>query len=82
MILYPTNALVEDQVTRLRRAARRIGMALPGQPIWFGRYTGVTLGTSRRPADGRGHGFAELVANLEEQTSEFGRLVEANVGRG
>ena len=58
MILYPTNALVEDQVTRLRRAARRIGTALPGQPIWFGRYTGVTLGTSRRPADGRGSGFA------------------------
>ncbi|ANH39189.1 ATP-dependent RNA helicase RhlE [Nocardioides dokdonensis FR1436] len=82
MILYPTNALVEDQVTRLRRAARRIGTAIPGQPIWFGRYTGVTLGTSRRPADGRGHGFAELVANLEEQTSEFGRLVEANVGEG
>ncbi|NUR07690.1 MAG: DEAD/DEAH box helicase [Nocardioidaceae bacterium] len=82
MILYPTNALVEDQMTRLRRAARRIGAALPGQPLWFGRYTGVTLGTSRRPADGRGNGFAELVANLEEQTSEFRRLVDASVSEG
>ena len=61
MVLYPTNALVEDQMTRLRRAARRIGAALPDQPLWFGRYTGVTLGTSRRPADGRGPAFAELV---------------------
>lgn len=82
MILYPTNALVEDQVTRLRRAIRRIGLALPDQPIWFGRYTGVTLGTSRRPADGRGHGFAGLVANLVDQTSEFGRLVAAKVSEG
>lgn len=82
MVLYPTNALVEDQMTRLRRAARRIGSALPDQPIWFGRYTGVTLGTSRRPADGRGHGFAELVSNLDDQTSEFGRLAAANVEEG
>ncbi|WP_300646133.1 DEAD/DEAH box helicase [Nocardioides sp.] len=82
MILYPTNALVEDQMTRLRRAARRIGAAIPHQPLWFGRYTGVTLGSSRRPADGRGPGFAELVSNLEDQTSEFRRLVEAGVSEG
>ena len=82
MVLYPTNALVEDQMTRLRRAARRIGAALPDQPLWFGRYTGVTLGTSRRPADGRGPAFAGLVSNLEDQTSEFARLVEANVSEG
>lgn len=82
MVLYPTNALVEDQMTRLRRAVRRIGIALPDQPLWFGRYTGVTLGSSRRPADGRGHGFSQLVSNLEDQASEFGRLVEADVSEG
>lgn len=46
MVLYPTNALVEDQIVRLRRA---IG-ALQGNgaaPIWFGRYTGATTGAIR-----------------------------------
>ncbi|MCZ4499986.1 MAG: rhlE 2 [Marmoricola sp.] len=82
MILYPTNALVEDQMTRLRRAARRIGNEMPDQPIWFGRYTGVTLGTSKRPTDGRGNGFVELVSNLADQTSEFDRLAAAEVEEG
>lgn len=43
MILYPTNALVEDQIVRLRRAIgslRKRGSA----SIWFGRYTGATEG--------------------------------------
>lgn len=82
MVLYPTNALVEDQMTRLRRAVRRIGRTLPDRPIWFGRYTGVTLGTSRRPADGRGYGFSELLGALNEQAIEFDGLVRANVGEG
>lgn len=48
MILYPTNALVEDQITRLRRAthiAKEIGIP----SIYFGRYTGATLGTQDIP---------------------------------
>ena len=49
LILYPTNALVEDQMTRLRRAIRHIGRSMPEQPLWFGRYTGETLGSTRRP---------------------------------
>ena len=35
LILYPTNALVEDQITRLRRAIRKISAELPNKPIWF-----------------------------------------------
>jgi DEAD/DEAH box helicase domain-containing protein len=43
MILYPTNALVEDQVSRLRQAAIR-GREIMGSPLfYFGRYTGATL---------------------------------------
>lgn len=50
MILYPTNALVEDQVSRLRAAvqATRKGDNAPG--LFFGRYTGVTLGSGSCPA--------------------------------
>ena len=50
LVLYPTNALVEDQITRLRRAIRQINKTNPGKPIWFGRYTGITLGSGSSPA--------------------------------
>ena len=43
LILYPTNALVEDQISRLRKAAMRATDNC--EPLfYFGRYTG---GTSR-----------------------------------
>jgi DEAD/DEAH box helicase domain-containing protein len=46
MVLYPTNALVEDQVSRLRQAAIR-GRQIMGAPLfYFGRYTGATLPNS------------------------------------
>jgi len=47
MILYPTNALVEDQMTRLRatmvRLMEQLDVATP--PFYFGRYTGATPST-------------------------------------
>lgn len=52
LILYPMNALVEDQMTRLRQAldspqARAVlDQGLNGNRIFFGRYTGMTLGES------------------------------------
>lgn len=50
IVLYPTNALVEDQVTRLRRALQA-SVETPGAPaFYFGRYTGVTLGNQTLPA--------------------------------
>lgn len=73
LILYPTNALVEDQVTRLRRAMRRIGGDLPLRPLWFGRYTGVSLGSTTRPAAG-GFAFDDVRSQLRDQTAEFSRL--------
>jgi DEAD/DEAH box helicase domain-containing protein len=46
MVLYPTNALVEDQIARLRQAAIR-GREIMGSPLfYFGRYTGATLPNS------------------------------------
>ena len=52
LILYPMNALVEDQMTRLRQAldspeARTVlDQGLNGNRIFFGRYTGMTIGES------------------------------------
>lgn len=44
LVMYPTNALVEDQVVRLRKAAVR-ATAIHGKPLfYFGRYTGSTWG--------------------------------------
>ena len=48
LILYPMNALVEDQLVRLRRAldSRPVRAWLaahrPGHRLYFGRYTGAT----------------------------------------
>jgi DEAD/DEAH box helicase domain-containing protein len=48
MILYPMNALVEDQLTRLRKALDSEGARkyydefLGGNKIYFGRYNGMT----------------------------------------
>jgi DEAD/DEAH box helicase domain-containing protein len=48
LILYPMNALVEDQMVRLRRAldsseaAETMSSLLGGNKIFFGRYTGAT----------------------------------------
>jgi DEAD/DEAH box helicase domain-containing protein len=49
LVLYPTNALVEDQISRLRQAAFR--SAKPGKAplFYFGRYTGATPGGTGIP---------------------------------
>ena len=51
LLLYPTNALVEDQITRLRRAAMRSFDGL-APLFYFGRYTGETPGGSWTPESG------------------------------
>jgi DEAD/DEAH box helicase domain-containing protein len=49
LVLYPTNALVEDQVARLRLAAIR-AFSIHGKPLfYFGRYTGATIGGTYFP---------------------------------
>lgn len=50
MVLYPTNALVEDQISRLRRAAIEAKAINNGNPLfYFGRYTGSTIGGTKFP---------------------------------
>ena len=52
IVLYPTNALVQDQVSRLRRAISAASRAalLNGNRIYVGQYTGSTLGSGSPPA--------------------------------
>jgi len=61
MVLYPTNALVEDQVVRLRRAVRGLREGDAPTDIWFGRYTGATPGSGSLP---RGRSGSEPVRSV------------------
>jgi DEAD/DEAH box helicase domain-containing protein len=49
MILYPTNALVEDQLSRLRGAVSRLRSGDAPVDLWFGRYNGATPGSKGVP---------------------------------
>ncbi|WP_068400727.1 DEAD/DEAH box helicase [Kribbia dieselivorans] len=73
LILYPTNALVEDQMTRLRRSVRAIGEGLSDRPLWFGRYTGVTLGSTKRP-EKFDSAVSEVRRDLQDAGADFHRL--------
>jgi DEAD/DEAH box helicase domain-containing protein len=80
MVLYPTNALVEDQITRLRRAVRRLAESDERARLWFGRYTGSTLGTSTFPAPGGGGQTVGTVATeLRALSDEYDQLAQAGV---
>ena len=88
MILYPTNALVEDQISRLRQAAMR-AKDIFGKPLfYFGRYTGATLGGTYHPQNGLNPSIRkrvkEVAKELEDIESEakkfrekFGQDMEA-----
>lgn len=68
LILYPTNALVEDQISRLRQAASR-ALPLFGKPLfYFGRYTGATLGGTFIPP-------SPLGSTHRSRVNEVGREV-------
>jgi DEAD/DEAH box helicase domain-containing protein len=75
LILYPTNALVEDQITRLRKALRAIAASPGGRQLWFGRYTGVTLGSGDVPVSARDkRRVADVAAQLRDTVQEFDTL--------
>lgn len=77
MVLYPTNALVEDQMTRLRRTVRKM-RELPGfDHVWFGRYTGSTWGTGK--ATKGQPTFTEAVKNLKDVDAELSSLRTAGL---
>jgi DEAD/DEAH box helicase domain-containing protein len=69
LILYPTNALVEDQISRLRKAITRARSSENALPLfYFGRYTGATLGSGllpRRSSERRVQKVAEQLLRME-----------------
>ena len=78
MVLYPTNALVEDQLTRLRLAFRRIGKTEPAARLWLGRYTGATPGGNGIPQGSNAKSkIARAAQELQNLESEFTALVKA-----
>lgn len=78
IVLYPTNALVEDQIVRLRRAVRRISEIRPTSQLWFGRYTSASLGTTTQPT-GPSEAAAEVATQLLDLAREFDTLKNAGV---
>lgn len=74
LVLYPTNALVEDQMSRLRRTARRIHDA-GGPRLWFGRYTSAALGGTRMPPlTSKSPVVASVAEAMRELVTEYDSL--------
>lgn len=70
LILYPTNALVEDQIARLRRAILTSNAQGVAPRFFFGRYTGVTLGGGSPPSrmdDASIQDVARELSNMETE---------------
>ena len=89
IILYPMNALVEDQMTRLRRALdspeahATMDRRLNGNRIFFGRYTSATpitghLTHPRRRVNAEEH---RRVARKSSELSEALRAIEGDQDR-
>ena len=69
MVLYPTNALVEDQISRLRQAVEMVGSDDSTAGIFFGRYTGATLGLGNVPSQLRQQNVRRIARELLEMES-------------
>jgi DEAD/DEAH box helicase domain-containing protein len=78
LILYPTNALVEDQITRLRRSIRIINEKEPSFQFWFGRYTGITMGTGEMPLGSGAEKVVRVANELKDMSREVHEFRSAN----
>lgn len=74
IVLYPTNALVEDQLARLRRSVSRIRRA-GGPQLWFGRYTSASPGSVKMPDPSRADRRVRPVGDeLRDMVQQIDRL--------
>lgn len=79
LILYPTNALVEDQLVRLRRAIRALRRQESPIDLWFGRYTGATPGSGGVPTGKVStSATADAARDIRELSRLNARLAELN----
>lgn len=78
LLLYPLNALVEDQLGRIREACdspnARVWMARhrPGHRFWFGRYTGATPVSGSEGSAGK---RKELRSRMRQAAREWASAV-------
>ncbi|MEU6250460.1 DEAD/DEAH box helicase [Glycomyces sp. NPDC047010] len=79
VIMYPTNALVEDQVARLRRAVRALREQETPIDLWFGRYTGATPGSGAPPT---GRVSAQRTSDVARNMRDLARLNSRLAGLG
>ena len=70
MVLYPTNALVEDQISRLRLAIESLASENTRPDIFFGRYTGATLGMGETPSSLTEQRVKWLATHLRDMENE------------
>ncbi len=97
IVLYPMNALVNDQLGRVRKLFGDDDVAAAfqeaaGRPVTFGQYTGRTPFAGKRTFDGKGDGkkiqsFADFYINTVERPAHKGdptatQLRRALVERG
>lgn len=75
LVLYPTNALVEDQISRLRQAAERAYQLFDRPLFYFGRFTGATLGSNYTPEVPLKSGDRESLNDVGRQILEIEREV-------
>ena len=80
MILYPTNALVEDQMGRLRQAIRRARNLHAPAPLYFGRYTRATIGGQDLPTQIRNQRVQEVAEHLRSMESDRDAIGDADDG--
>lgn len=84
LVLYPLNALAEDQMARLRlaldgdRVRAWLSANRPGNRFWFGRYTGWTPVSGRPNRDGA---EGELRTELQRLSSMAARVAGTDAER-
>lgn len=80
LLLYPTNALVEDQITRIRRAVRLIlGDDGTGPRLFFGRYTGATIGMGNLPERCSEPRVIDIAVQLSEMVADALALADLDL---
>lgn len=73
LVLYPTNALVEDQMSRLRKAVHRLHK--DGVPLWFGRLTSASLGSVTAPSSPSG--AKKVAEEILDLVDEYDRVKDS-----
>lgn len=82
VILYPTNALVEDQMARLRAAIRRLRHANRGLDLWFGRYTSASPGHGDRPTARANNAVTTTANELRDIVADFDTVAQPGLDHG